>query len=135
MVVSSFACRIKGDSHETTVHALTPGQAKSEYFRNVADVLPDLRFTDVRCRRLGGPIHSDNFLRTAKYRGVPFARIGMRVLVGGEQGVIVGHNSSANFDVLFARGTRYADQVLNCHPRSEVRYFAAAGNELFPIDH
>jgi hypothetical protein len=66
----------------------------------------------------------------AKYRCIPFARVGMRVRVGDEMGTIVGHNSSSNLDVLFDLGSRYPGEVLNCHPHSQVTYFDEDGAEI-----
>lgn len=125
-----FACRIKGHDHETRVHERTPGRAKASYFNHARDCLPDLRYTEIRVRVEGDPISSRDFLRTANYRGVPFARVGMAVEVCGERGVIVGHNSAANFDVLFDAGSRWAGQTLNCHPQSEIVYFDGDGQRI-----
>ena len=53
-----------------------------------------------------------------KYYGVP-AAIGMRVVIGGESGIIVadrGHYIGVNFD-------KYRpDVIFNCHPTSDVEY-------------
>lgn len=62
-----------------------------------------------------------DFIRVATSRGLSDARCGQGVEMVGERGelratgVIVGHNDSANFDVLFSDGP-YAGQVLNVHP-------------------
>ena len=123
MTIQSFACRIKGQDHEHIVNTTSPGKAKSSYYDHLAECCPDLKYTDIRVRRCGGVLTSDDFLRTATYRGVPFARIGMRVSVGGEFGRIVGNNSSANFNVLFDDDSRYGGEVLNCHPNWEITYY------------
>jgi hypothetical protein len=68
--------------------------------------------------------------RTAKYRGVEFVRAGMTVIVDGTKGVIVGNNSSANWDVLFDEGTKWGGQILNCHPTWEIVYLADDGTVL-----
>ncbi len=68
------------------------------------------------------------FRRCMEYRGIPFARIGMRVLVDGKPGAIVGHNDSANLDVLFD-GDRHAS---NCHPGWMVVYLDDGGNPIAP---
>lgn len=47
---------------------------------------------------------------------MPDVRCGQRVRVGDAEGTIVGHNDSANFDVLFDAGSRYGANVLNVHP-------------------
>jgi hypothetical protein len=46
----------------------------------------------------------------------------MRVIVDGVGGVIVSHNESANWNVLFDDETKWAGQVLNCHPTWEIAY-------------
>lgn len=115
--VSAFACSMRGAGWgESIIHARSRGQAKREYFDQVRDAWPDVSYLDVRARCVGAPQSSERFRRCAEYRGVPFARVGMRVSVGGVLGVIVGHNASANFDVLFDADSRYAGAVLNCHP-------------------
>lgn len=43
----------------------------------------------------------------------------------GHWGHIIGHNSSANLDVLTDNGV-----VLNCHPTFSFRYFADDGSEV-----
>ncbi len=53
----------------------------------------------------------------------------MAVLVGDFMGVIVGHNSSANLDILAING-KYEGQVLNCHPHSEITYFDKKGHVI-----
>jgi len=73
----------------------------------------------------GGPLYptTDAFRENAKYRGIPFAHCGMRVEVTGKPGTIIGHNSSANLDVLFDGENRSA----NCHPWWRIKYFDRAG--------
>jgi hypothetical protein len=50
---------------------------------------------------------------------MPDVRCGQRVRVGKHVGVIVGHNSSANFNVLFGEG-EYKGKTLNVHPAEVV---------------
>lgn len=128
--VRAFACRLRGEEHETTVYAYTPGKAKRMFLDTIRDCCPDLPYTDIRVRCLGGFVTTDHFRRTAANRGVPFARIGMRVRVGDASGVIVGNNASANFDVLFDEDSRYKGETLNCHPQSEITYFDDEGSEI-----
>lgn len=97
------------------VHARTASKAKYLYIRDVWESWPEVSFKHLRCRLVGAP-------QTAEYRGVPFARIGMRVRCGGDFGVIVDRNSSANFDVLFDRGG-----IFNCHPNWMMKYFDESG--------
>lgn len=114
--IFAFECRIAGHEGASIFNAWTRAQAKSEFLRNIGDCLPDVRFTDLRARKLGGPVTSETFRRTAAYRGMPHVRCGQRVRVGDSSGAIVGVNESANFDVLFdGPGPRYG-RVLNVHP-------------------
>jgi hypothetical protein len=46
----------------------------------------------------------------------------MRVEVDGHRGILVGNNSSANFDVLLEDGP-HRGLTLNCHPNWRVTYF------------
>jgi len=114
-----FAVHITGRDHETLVNARTAGQAKQEYIRILDDCFPALTFTDLRCRVVGKPHTSEAFQRNAQYRGMPQVQCGARVKVGDSCGTIVGHNSSANFDVLFDEDApKYAGMRLNVHPNS-----------------
>lgn len=113
------------------VMALTAGKAKADYFRDVRDCWPDVKYTDIVCRVIGGPVTDSEFERTATYRNVPFARVGMRVqfVDDGAEGVIAGKNSSANFDVLFVSG-KNKGLTLNCHPNWMIRYLDDAGKTI-----
>lgn len=126
-MIQAFAVRLRGSPHETIINSSSAGRAKSQYVRGCD--LCDVRFTDVRVRRCGGPVTTADLVRVAEYRGVPFVRAGMRVQVGQHSGRIVAHNDSANFNVLFEDGP-YAGEVLNCHPNWEITYFDDAGNVL-----
>lgn len=123
----AFACRVRGCDHETVINSTSIGRAKREFLINLD--IDGIEFTDIRVRRLGAPVTTDDLRRIAEYRGVPFARAGMLVQVGGDRGRIIGHNSSANFDVLFEEG-RWAGQVLSCHPLSEIVYLNDVGEVL-----
>ncbi|MFM9966763.1 MAG: hypothetical protein ACKV2Q_36790 [Planctomycetaceae bacterium] len=90
----------------------------------------DFEYTSIRCRCAGDPVTTPDIRRTAEYRGVPFVTAGMRVMVDGMFGVIVGNNSSANWDVMFDAGTKWAGQVLNCHPLWEIAYFGDDGEVI-----
>lgn len=119
--VAAFECNVKGTDWQQVVHARTAGKAKSEYLRHVRDAWPEVPYTAVTVRCLGVPRTDSEFARVAAYRGMPHVRIGDRVQVGDCCGAIVGHNRSANFDVLFDDDApKYAGQVLNVHPASVV---------------
>lgn len=130
MRVRPYLCWVDGSDHiGTQVFAETAGKARYRYWRDMLDVLPDLLLIQCRVRLSAeGARTSDAFRRNALYRGIPFAYCGMNVKVGGKPGVIVGHNSSANLDILFANG-----QVMNCHPHSEVEYFTYDWQLVNPV--
>jgi hypothetical protein len=125
MVVRAFECSVVDTDWKAVINERTASRAKAKYFRHVREAWPSIPFTAFRVRVLGRPVTSEDFERVATYRGVDF-RCGDRVRVGQDGGVIVGHNGSANFDVLFDAGTRYPDQRRDSHftPPSNVRKFA-----------
>jgi len=100
---------------ETVLNASSRGKAKSEYWRHVTDAWPDVPFTSIRCRKVGGPVTTPEFMRCAAGRGLPGLRCGDRVSVGESLGVVVSHNASACFNVEFTSG-RYAGNTLSVHP-------------------
>lgn len=109
---------VKGTDWTKIVNARTSGQAKRDYHLDVRDAWPDVPYTAMRCRKIGAPHTSERFKHNARYRGLPDVRCGQRVKVGDARGVIVGHNESANFDVLFDADSKYRGMKLNCHPDS-----------------
>lgn len=115
MNVWTFRVTVVGTDWHQDINSTTPGQAKMRYYHDLRDSWQSIPFTALRVRKIGRASSSDEFLRVARYRGLPEARCGSQVKVGDEIGIIVGHNSSANFDVLFESG-RYRGQVLNVHP-------------------
>lgn len=113
---TGFESQETGRRHKTIVNARSAGKAKYEHYLDIHDCFPDLPFTAMRARRVG-PVHtSEEFANCARKRGLPNVRCGQRVRVGSQTGVIVGHNSSSNFDVLFDEGTEWAGRTLNVHP-------------------
>ncbi len=122
MRLRAYECNVAGRDWQTIVNHTTPGKAKSEYLRNVRDAWPDVTYRMIRVRVAGPPSTSEAFAMMRLYRKIPAAHVGMVVQVGEHRGVIVGHNSSANLDVLFGPG-RLDGQILNCHPNWDIRYF------------
>lgn len=117
--VFAFACRVSWAPEwgESIYNRQTAGQAKYEHYLSVHESWENTQFTDIRVRKVGAPHSSERFIENAKYRGMPGVRCGQRVNVRGVGlGTIVGHNSSANFDVLFDRDARHPGMTLNCHP-------------------
>lgn len=119
MTLRSYACAISwwhDKADYTIVNELSRGRAKAKFFREVSEPWPDLKYTDIRCRVFGPPHTSSHFIRNAAYRQIPSVRCGDKVQVGAHgEGLIVGHNSSANFDVLFTTG-KWKGLTLNVHP-------------------
>ena len=115
--VFAFACSVAGVPRwgETICNRATAGQAKADHWRHVSDAWDGVKYTDIRVRKVGAPQSSDQFIRNARYRGLPSLRCGQAVRVNGSAGTVVGHNSSANFDVLFHDG-KYKGMTLNVHP-------------------
>jgi hypothetical protein len=110
---------VKGKEWGQIVNARTRGKAKSDYLRDVRDAWPSVPYTAILCRKIGAPHTSLKFERNARYRGMPNLKCGQRVKVGEARGVIVGHNDSANLDVLFDDDSpMYPGLTLNCHPNS-----------------
>lgn len=114
--IFAFACKLRGNEHESIYNATSAGKAKRQYHLDISDPCPDIKYTDIRVRKIGSAHTSKQFIRNAHYRGLPEVRCGQRVRVGQEHGTIVGHNSSANFDVLFDADSRYGEITLNVHP-------------------
>lgn len=115
--VRSYEVGVKGTDWQRIVYALSAGKAKYEYLMDVRESWQNVSFKDLTCRSVRSFRQTDHFERTAKYRGVPGARIGMEVKAGGCRGVLVGSNDSANFDVLFLEGPAKG-QTGNVHPGS-----------------
>ena len=67
----------------------------------------------------------NEFERVAESRGLPFAKIGMRVKFRDRYGFIFGHNHSANFNIYFDNG-----ELANCHPHSSMTYFDDDGKVI-----
>lgn len=136
-MLNAYACRVRGTEWpSTTVYHTTAGKAKYQFWRDVNEAWPDVKYTDITAYKIkttdDDKIHRE-FARTATYRGVPFAKIGMSVEVGGYKGEIAGKNSSANFDVLFLEGP-HKGLILNCHPNWMFKYFDQQGNLIKAFD-
>ena len=129
-----FECRVpgficEGVEYSKTVFAQTAGKARYRCLRDLHDAgweSIEFKHIHVRVTESLSMRTIEAFARTAGYRGVPFARIGMRVQVGNHQGIIVGNNDSANFQVFFTAGP-HRGLDLNCHPKWMMKYFAPDG--------
>lgn len=125
--VFAWECNVRGKDWQRTINHRTAGKARYQYLLDLRDSWPDVTFADITVRKVGPAQTSEAFRRTAAYRGRPELACGSRVEVcsGGERalGVIVGHNDSANFDVLFDEDTYFKGGIGNVHP-SELRLLA-----------
>lgn len=121
-----YAFEVRCGEFSRIVNAHNRGKAIAEYMSDVRDCWPDVKFTDFRARKLGAAHTSAAFERAAAYRGWHGVKCGQRVRLkdGGELGTIVGHNDSANFDVVFDEGTDLHGRVCNCHPNDLERVAA-----------
>lgn len=117
-----YECSLNGNDW-WSCNATSYGKAKAEFYR-MLDM--EIKYTWIKCRCTGLPYTSEDFIRNAKYRGIDFAYCGMVVAVDGAKGIITGHNSSANLDILFTDG-KYKGQTLNCHPNYKMTYFDSKG--------
>lgn len=116
--LSAYSCSVAGTGWDTVVHALSPGKAKALYLGNVKDAWADVKYTDLRVKRLGEPRDTDKFKHTANYRRVDF-HIGTFVQVCESRGFVADSNSSANFPVHITEGP-WAGRIISAHP-SEIR--------------
>jgi hypothetical protein len=114
--IFAFAVRHRLADYGTIINAASRGAALYEYLLHVRDCWPDVKYTDLRARKIGPSHTSEQFKLNAAYRGMPDLRCGQRVLVNGCEGVVVGHNGSANFDVLFDPESKFKGARLNVHP-------------------
>lgn len=118
--VCAFEVSVTGTDWTKIINARTAGKAKYQYWLDVTDAWPDVPLTAMRAKKYNGgrPYTSEAFERNAKYRGLPDVKCGQRVRVGNDEGVVVGHNSSANFDVLLDDDSlKYGGRKLNVHPQ------------------
>ena len=116
-IVYAFACFVKrkSDWGLTIYNARSANEAKRLHFKSVTEIYPQIKYTDVRARKLGIPHTSEAFKHTAQHRGMPGLLCGDVVKVGLSKGVVVGHTASACFEVLFFEGA-YKDIRMSVHP-------------------
>lgn len=101
-----------------TINTTSAGRARYQFLLRLRDAGWQVEFKDLRVRSVGGPVSSRDFRRMAQGRGLSRVRCGDRVfLASGARGTIVGHTSSACFEVQFdADSPRYPGAVLAVHP-------------------
>ena len=116
--IFSFEVRVDGTDWVRIINERTAGKARRSYYNDLIDAWPDVPFTALRCRKIGGPHTSERFRSTARDRGIPSLKCGQRVTVMGNSGTIVGHNEAANFVVIFDdESPQYGGATLSVHPQ------------------
>lgn len=122
--ISAYHCYVDEHEHSdfpTIINSYSRDKAKNIFYNMVRDVYDNVRFIDCRAKFIGPAHTSSAFLRNANYRGMPDIRCGNRVKTVNGMGYVVGHNSSANFNILFESGD-LAGGTYNVHP-SEVLFY------------
>lgn len=129
--MKQFECYPKGRRDwAMRIFASTIGKAKSDYHRHISDPYPDYPFTDIRAREVYDYVTPEVFYRMAKYRRIPFAKVGMKVTFkDGDEGVIIGYNHGMNLDVYITKGKRQGHQG-NYHPHWEIAYHNESGDVI-----
>ena len=120
----AYGCSLDGKNW-SSYNATSYGKAKSMFLQDLDGCCGDC-FRSIKCKKAGRPYTTDEFKRNAEYRNVEFAYCGMVIDINGRKGVIVGHNDSANLNILFTEG-EYKGKVLNCHPNWKTTYYDSKG--------
>lgn len=117
-VLKGYEVWIEGNHNfRATINAFSGAKARWEYAARLKDAGWDVPWKLLRCRSLGRPQSSVEFVRVAKMRGLPNARCGDRITMpNGARGVITGHYD-AYFEVQFDRDSpAYAGTHGTVHP-------------------
>lgn len=124
MTIYAFALHFGPYDDEEIINAPSANAAKYRFLCQVEDCGYSIKYTDIRCRKLGKPVSTERFLQTARYRGLPDLRCGDRIrlkgpshdhCITGDEGYVIGSNESANFTVFFYHG-RFKGETLSVHP-------------------
>lgn len=115
MQIFAFEVNVKGKDWQSIVNSTTAGKAKSDYYSHLLDAWPDVKWTQLTCRKIGAAQSSEQFLNTCRHRGVDL-KCGQEVFVGQNRGFVVGSDYSANFRVLFDEKSDYPNMELSVHP-------------------
>ncbi len=129
MTLCIYEVNVRGQRWAKEILHVSAAKAKYVYLLEVQDAWQDVEFKHLECRSLGRVQQTTDFLAVATRRQVPYARLGMRVQVESDNGVIAGSNTADNFEVLFTSGA-HKGKILPCHPTWMTRYFDKSGNVL-----
>lgn len=136
--MNTYVITLSGYDRSATAYGETPGKAKYNFFLGVGDLFNSfaefLRFVkSIRLVHKFRPCDlfgdTEQFGRMKEYRDIPYAFMGMRVILksgsrGNIKGTIVGSNDSMNLDICFD-GTCHKE---NCHPHYKLIYLDNSGN-------
>lgn len=117
-MLRAYECRVVGSPHVRTLNAVSASKARYQYYIDVSDCWPDVRYIDVRSKFAGKPQSNEIFRHVCELRGVDW-HVGDKVEVLGRVGWLADACSGANFEIHTAEG-----HVLYAHP-SEIRVISA----------
>lgn len=121
----TYFCYVAGwEESGMNVTSMTASKARYKYWLELDGY--DIPYINIRSRQVGSIVTSEAFKMNAEYRNIPFAFCGMKVSTTEGDGIIIGHNSSANLDVYFLTGP-HKGLTLNCHPHHQIAYYDKAG--------
>lgn len=136
--MNTYMITLSGYDRQATAYGEAPGKAKYNLYLELGDLFDSfnefLRFVEsirlvhkFRPCDLFGDV--EQFERMKEYRNIPFAFMGMKVILksksrGNIKGTIVGSNDSMNLDICFD-GSCHKE---NCHPHYELIYLDNSGN-------
>ena len=116
MTISCFQVSVKNSDFRRDIFSHSRGAAKSEYLIDIQDCYPGIKYTDLRCRKIGDIFNTEGFLHTCERRGIKL-NIGQRVAVGDNKGYVVGSDCSSNIRVLFDEDSNWPKLTLSVHPQ------------------
>lgn len=116
MTISCFQVSVKNSDFSREIFSHSRGAAKSEYLIDIQDCCPDIKYTDLICRKIGNVFNTKAFLHTCEKRGIKL-NIGQRVVVGDNTGYVVGSDCSSNIRVLFDEKSDWPKLILSVHPQ------------------
>ena len=112
MKVKAYEVTVCGAS--MTVNTTSLGKAKAQIFWLAREHFADVRFTNVRGRKIADcAVMTPKLEGVMRQRGRPDLGPGVEVVVNGRKGVVVDGTDCANFAVLYEDGACYAVHPLD----------------------